>query len=364
MLDLTTVPDGEYPIELSSLFQDKSRDEGHETIAVRYGFIPDSMDLKSSLTLYHREDGYFIEANQVDNAGGKVIFEGKQQKQRNAHNIASESFFLTIKPEDKRATLGRVDKIIRANKSSDFSKHKRIIELMNKRTLQENELKEVNGESNRTLGFTKEHAKSKPESGAIAIPKVNRISRVASKRPPTSGDSSNNDKSIITESDFDDLEGDEDGKMETETSMKLSEPYSNLTINDTLEKDVPGASAHRDTMHTKKALRANKTPRNYPHQNKESETVRAEKEDVDDDFQDLEDQLQEVLEDDDDSDMDESYGKSKPITIHIQSERSREQPESKMGFPNERVRTRKPTSLRDLVNRMDTREEDQVSEEE
>lgn len=111
------IPDGEYDIDLLVL-----GDEDDSLLALRYGFIPDSMDQTRAMSLFQTDRVCVVEAAVTERPGIKllpIIFEGQPQRQRPASNGA-DSFYLTV--SDGRAQLRRLLNTVRVNKSRNADK--------------------------------------------------------------------------------------------------------------------------------------------------------------------------------------------------------------------------------------------------
>ena len=110
------IPDGEYDIDLLVL-----GDEDDSLLALRYGFIPDSMDQTRAMSLFQTDRVCVVEAAVTERPGIKllpIIFEGQPQRQRPASNGA-DSFYLTV--SDGRAQLRRLLNTVRVNKSVSYT---------------------------------------------------------------------------------------------------------------------------------------------------------------------------------------------------------------------------------------------------
>lgn len=113
-----SIPDGEYDIDL--LVLESSHDP---LVALRYGFIPDSMDQSKPLTLFMTDQACVLEAPLIEKPGAKllpIIFEGLPQRQRPVPNGTLDSYFLTV--SDGKATLRRLQNTVRVNKSRNAEK--------------------------------------------------------------------------------------------------------------------------------------------------------------------------------------------------------------------------------------------------
>ncbi|GBL52612.1 hypothetical protein ACI3LY_004882 [Candidozyma auris] len=273
------LPDGEYEIDLSVLGSDQSASA--TPMALRYGFVPDSMSQSAPLKLYRDETTCVLEAQSTSRkAASSVIFEGVQQRQRPGNASNGDSFYLSIREGSSgvKVSLQQLSNTIRMSKSRNAEKwrgeiaqwervSKEVVEVPNVSSLQQpagvrqsknetKDLKKKESDLKKSDGVNK-----KVESGK----KVESVSRPkkAAKRPPTITP----EKEIINMSDFEDIESDTD--------------KPDLMAEDVL---VPRKSKTESASKPKKRQKPTKATK------KSSEDI------DDDDFKDLEDQLQEVLE--------------------------------------------------------------------
>ncbi|PSK35781.1 hypothetical protein C7M61_004262 [Candidozyma pseudohaemuli] len=249
------LPDGEYDIDLSVLGYENETATSNGPLALRYGFVPDSMSQKEPLKLYRDDQTCVLEA-QLSLQKGKaptVIFEGIQQRQRaGASGSGPDSFYLAFEKDPKGAVkvlLQQLSNTIRMSKSRNADKWRTAIAEWQKAPKDGIYIPEVKAQQQQAAtGPTK-------TNGEVKKP-MKKPTKKAAKRPPTATP----DKEIINMEDFEDLES------ESETSNLM----------------------------TGSALKEVEKPKPKPRTAK-----RAKKDgdvDMDDDFKDLEDQLQEVLE--------------------------------------------------------------------
>ncbi|WPK23659.1 hypothetical protein PUMCH_000901 [Australozyma saopauloensis] len=136
-----SVPDGEYDIDLSGLLASVQNAPSAESLAIRYGFIPDSMDQTKPLTLYQNDDVCILEAQLLEKNSKAalkpvpVIFEGVQQRQRLTQTSSSgnnDSYYLAflaldhgdLQPTVKLRQLGST---IRVSKTRNVEKWQKTI---------------------------------------------------------------------------------------------------------------------------------------------------------------------------------------------------------------------------------------------
>lgn len=340
--------DGEYEIDVSALADLRDGD----SFAIRYGFIPDSMDQLKPLKLYQTDKECLIQA-QPTVLGRPIIFEGLAMRHKRAQNPALDQYYLSFGGLSE-VHLQRLNSTVRVSKTRNASKWE-----------------------DQILQWEK-----MPQIAAIDIPKAvpSKPNKVASKRPPTATPEIKDDD-IIGESDFDDLAGSEsefpvivvddtprERKFEkVEQPKKAVEPKAvdppkkvvdlpKKTVDPPKKAVDPPKKAVNPPKRTvdppKKApppprqrpvlaplRRATAPAKNIKRKKKESVPEEA---NLDDDFKDLEDQLQEVL-NEEKSDSEEEYGKRAPIVIKYDDD---SQNSNKYNF-NERSNI-KPTSLRDF----------------
>lgn len=326
--------DGEYELDVSCLL-----DSGVEgSFALRYGFIPDSMDQTKPLILYQNEQETLLRASGTEASGDSMIFEGVTQQIRLATNSSNEQYYLSYHGDsgENKVVLKKLDTTIRLSKSrntkalmgkiSQWEKTKlesTAPEITNQR-LQIPKTQRLGGSSdsqtrssnssnlgspNKSGTFSKTNTSAKStspsklnSSNTTSVPTPQRPgSQVASKRPPVSRASTPD----ISNGDFEGLDDEEISfptftiNGETEVSNKVEEP-KNLA--------APKKRETRSQKESKEPTKPQKTTKNTTTAPRKPRVKRATKTvpkqgsgetsdiDMDDAFKDLEDQLQEVLE--------------------------------------------------------------------
>lgn len=381
-----SIADGEYDIDLSELLGN-SESSNSNSFAIRYGFIPDSMDQASPLKLYQTSKECLLQANSIETSTSSkpIIFEGAHQRHRKSNNPALDSYYLTFAPQDSISSsssessgsntnniqLRRLNSTIRVSKSRDARKWERKIENWNEQgnTSEQIDFPHV-GQANDPKRLAKSNAPSASSENKLkprfkeavnAKKKLLTNSRdtirpkesthkpdlrplIASKRPPTATPEIKND--IISESDFDALEMDDDTTQnnadfpmiifdededEDDGEKKMKRK---VLLNAKLETEEVSPYTQTLTAEDKKAGKSSSINR---HENNELADKRAlskelvnleddedEREiDMDDDFKDLEDQLQEVL------------GKDEPSAVNSKSPSS--EPEHSQKVPHAKI---------------------------
>lgn len=271
------IPDGEYDIDLSVL-----AGEAPESFAIRYGFVPDSMDQSQPLTLYRTSHETVLEAQLLDREG-LIIFEsvGKQ-------TATADSYYLTF-DGDASLLLHRLHKTYRVSKSRNTAKWGAQIKEWHKP--QHIELPSGRLQLGTQVTPSGTRAAAPPQRPLATTRGPAAVARSASKRPPR------RESPIISESDFEDLE---------------DEGFPEFNFGEESAAARPLAGEHAD-----------------------------------DDFKDLEDQLQEVLEDEDSED-EYAARASEPILIEIDEGASRSAPKY---IPDAYSHQRGSLSLRELTKR-------------
>lgn len=363
------IADGEYEIDLLVLLA--SPEAPASLVAIRYGFIPDSMDQKAPLRLYQNDQVCILEAQLVEKTAKSglraqpIIFEGVPQGQRLGHSSANmESYFLLFVPKpapsEPAVELRRLGSVIRVSKSRNTDKWRTAI----------SEWKEIPKKHDHNLGLEIPRPSPKPKettrpNETHRKKEVAKTNPTAQKRPPTA---TPEQKDIISVSDFEDLDSStedafpvfgndapqsmnkdtraENAKFRSDKSSPFEEHKSQkapeLAITDTLK--VAKQRTATKNLKEKRPTRASKTTNSKP------KPKAVEIDDMDDEFKDLEDQLQEVLVDsqpmdvDSSSDEDSDNGRGPPIVIRMNDD-STSRPTSSMGSSRP---GKKPMSLREL----------------
>lgn len=126
-----SIPDGEYEIDLLVLAEAADPVPGNASLAIRYGFVPESMDQAQPLKLYQDDLMCLVEAQLTDKTRSAadplpIIFEGFSQPLRLPQNAAVDFFHLAFLPKtpdgDVHVTLQKLSSIIRVNKSRNADK--------------------------------------------------------------------------------------------------------------------------------------------------------------------------------------------------------------------------------------------------
>lgn len=390
------IPDGEYDIDLLVLGESPEAEFGASSLALRYGFIPDSMDQANPLTLFQQDEVCILEADLVEriNQTGlpPIIFEGVPQKQRPLQaslSLSLDSYFLSFLPAEKgldgrlHVQLRRLESTVRVNKSRNPEKWRSSIKKWRSdpakpqpkapESLQPARIRSPhvlspllkrkpgrppvkNGTTSKSAGqnqnqnqIKSENARSNPVVQTVSLKRTT----PASKRPPVSV-SSEQKQDIISVSDFEDLESDDDGDGFPVFETTSVVPEENKKTPLVKEKPV---SKKVEPQSTSNKMDNNENAKSNDINTKESRTLNtqdAEDLDMDDEFADLEDQLDEVLDErqakpnpvDSDSDEDSDTGAfvSTPIVIDTGEEKK-----STTGLKLQGTSSQsKPMSLRDL----------------
>lgn len=314
------IADGEYDIDLLLLLP--AANNAQTLVAIRYGFIPDSMDQKQPLRLYQNDQVCILEAQLVERTARlglkpqPIIFEGVPQGQRLAHSTAtSDLYFLLFSSENSRQLkLQRLENVIRVSKLRNTDKWRTAI-----------------GEWKEKRSRLPTPLKRPEESVRKPAPKK------AMKRPPVEKEE------IISVSDFEDLD-DEFPVFEEKKEAKAKEKERKR------ETEAVKESQKKKTME-KKGKDSSKGSNRKVEAAKSggSRDQSIDDDDLDDEFKDLEDELEEVMEKQQDADLSESDDnsdfrpRSAPILIKVSDEPSR--PSSTLNMSQG---GRKPISLREL----------------
>lgn len=403
-----SIADGEYEIDLSSFLGKDHVSEQDNSLGIRYGFIPDSMDQTSPLTLYQTDQESLIRAKTIDSSGGNVIiFEGNPKRLGPSKNPANETYFLTVSPEgENQVVLKKLNNTIRVSKSRNVAKWERKIELWDK---------ENNSRQNSNIYIPKiDERPSHTNNGK---------STKASKRPPAANSKIKSNEVIIdsdeesgfiddgmNDSEFPDIQFDS-APEEANIAKKLSTSQTPTQSTSKIRSEVKPDKEDKQKLSSKAAsklgpkpgLKSGLKPGPKPKANVESnaktvtqassktnlkniQPMKPENNnsdlDIDDDFKDLEDQLREVLEEDgqvankpqttvvDDDDDDESdaddyhYPSLAPIKINFEEGGLSKNTRPILNKSFSGNSQSKPMSLKDLVGSRRKVDEDPSSEEE
>ena len=399
-----SLEDGEYDIDLLTLLDlaTISPISDSDSFAIRYGFIPDSMDQTKLLKLYQNDQECYLKASSSDGSDKPIIFEGIPQRHRTngSGNMANDSYFLSFSPsESNQVQLKRLNSTIRFGKSRNVAKLQAKLASLDKASNPTLKKTQINASSvnRKTLlersspAVSRVHSPIPRSNSQVRAPIQRPISQnsalgqnsipgqkpassrssFASKRPPTANNTPEvkKDDPIISESDFDDLENDFDFSETNATQFPiiiLDDSETKPEIEPT-PKATPAKLPNRPDIKPKRKVEPKKPkPKSIPQKPKANPIIYKDPDgdvDMDDDFKDLEDQLQEVLEeeqtkspepmgfrqnskptyngDSDESDVDEFQFSG----VQIEGESKKVY----NGFSNAGKGSQKPMSLRDLV---------------
>lgn len=316
-----SIADGEYDIDLSQLLADTGSESSDSSFAIRYGFIPDSMDQAKPLRLYQTEKECLLQAFSNNNSK-PIIFEGAPQRHRKTNNPALDSYYLSFNLNDEDdqkkslVQLRRLNSTIRVSKSRNPSKWEDQITQWDKQE-QLGELLALSIDSPRveespkktkpnpvpktTKDLKSQNVRSVDGKGKHIVEPAKELT-LASKRPPTATPETKND--IISESDFEDLGLDENNNTDfpiidlSDADEKKPEPKPQSKPQLQLQQSKPRGPGRPRGKKKDEPPKKELKP-------KKKELV-SEDIDMDDDFKDLEDQLQEVLEEEEESNKESS----------------------------------------------------------
>ncbi|ODV77843.1 uncharacterized protein CANTADRAFT_26867 [Suhomyces tanzawaensis NRRL Y-17324] len=362
-----SLADGEYEIDLNELLNISTIAPINESenIAIRYGFVPDLMDQTKPLRLYQNDQECLLKANSNEGPEKPIIFEGLTQKHR-----GNDAFYLTYNPaQASTVLLKRLNSTIRFSKSRNASKLQTKLDQWEKDVV-EKETKRMNRKKEKS-----------PATLAAPTTPNNPSSRssLSAKRPPTANNTPEPKKGepIISESDFDDL-----------NDFEFDEPKPRASKKPPVKK-ISKPTPDKETR--PKILAGQKTQPKAP--TKRSKKVksapiieRADRDDsmdIDDDFKDLEDQLQEVLEEESKSSEDQLSFEEKPqadngikfdsdesdfddyqfpgIKINVEENDTQPSRGSYSDTYSNSASNQKPMSLRDLIGAGKKSQDDDMS---
>ncbi|KAK6465188.1 RNA polymerase II transcription elongation factor-domain-containing protein [Scheffersomyces coipomensis] len=382
-----SLADGEYDIDLSGLIDVPSTSSNSfgQNIALRYNFIPDSMDQSKPLRLYQNDQSCLLKAKSTDGGDVKpIIFEGTPQR---ASNTVNDSYFLTYTADkDNTVQLKRLQTTYRLSKSRNVAQLLPKIQQWDKEYTVVTPVEKTVRPKKTKKSIPKSVPKPPPPPSTSL--KIDQVPKVSSKRPPTAN-STPLEEPIINESDFDDL--DDQIRMDDSDDKELDFPIISF---DNKEEDKVKAPARirkpSPEVDTRRRTASKKLSKK-PATNMEKSTSLGKAKviekvsndmDMDDEFKDLEDQLQEVLEEDDDDDDDDGITVTPPdqLKLNIDSDESdiddfqyggikieddtvKPKKKNRFNVLSKPVEGR-PTSLRDFVGGEKNDDDLSVSEEE
>lgn len=376
------IPDGEYEIDLLVF----ASPNPEPSLALRYGFVPDSMDQHGSLTLYKDDLVCILEAPLIDRLSrpgarlSPIIFEGISQQRRPLPSGSAQSgpgpdsYFLSFKPSKSSSNgfdvlLQHLSSTIRMSKTRNAEKWRSAIAEWEKPThvdppaqpqkpqrkpspkRQPSPLRKKPQKDVSSQGRQPSPKKDEPSRNRLPPPKKEARRKPpkqpASKRPPTA---TPEPKDIISMSDFEDIDSDAE--------------ESNSAVN-------------ADSQKVDKVADEKPKPKSLPPKTaKAPDEQKPEAPDDGDDFQDLEDQLQEALEEnpkpnqapvfnadsESDSDEDEDTRGPRREAIVINMDDGDDDKSKHQSAPSASDTGKKPMSLRELYG--NGRNDDSSSEEE
>ncbi|KAI5970870.1 hypothetical protein CANMA_000030 [Candida margitis] len=284
-----SLADGEYELDLSILTDPNYVSHDSENVAIRYGFIPDSMDQSKPVRLYQNDQQCILSALSSE-SDKPILFEGTSQKHTLNKNM---EYYLTCGTNsDNKLKLNQLNSTIRVNKSRSGPKLSTEITKLEEEYKQQIRKRQYEQETKKGQSPSPRKQKAKASDTSVVdasnAKKVMRDSKaaprskVASKRPPPEPKQS---EPIISESDFEDLVQNDTKPPANVLSSNHTDSKggsSNQRASNAPKQQVPTAESKENTTLTKRQT--------HTQIDQANQTV-----DLDDDFKDLEDQLQELL---------------------------------------------------------------------
>lgn len=227
------------------------------SVAIRYGFIPEGMDSKGPLTMYFSEQEWLLQASSTDKK--PIIFEGLEQHLSSLGGDENDSYYFVYDPKNtpNQIQLKPLSTAIRFNKSRNAQRLQKRIQKWHD-----------DNEGNTTVGGDGNRQSTTLIKSPPKIQREQPRQHSSLKRPPVKKTDSN----IISESDFEDLDEEEEGE-------DVSFPVFEIKDDDDTKEPPAKPKASRKPIANKQLFKTRK------------------KDSLEDDFKDLEDQLAEVLED-------------------------------------------------------------------
>lgn len=135
-----SIPDGEYPIDINIL-----NGSSDETLGLRHGVLPSDLDPNKPMKLYDDSKNIILQAN--SDGDEQMIFEGLSQV-HTSKNPLMANYYLSF--EDDQFKLGKLNRTIRVNKSRNSIKWGKLIrkwnnELESKNIISESDFEDLNG---------------------------------------------------------------------------------------------------------------------------------------------------------------------------------------------------------------------------
>lgn len=316
-----SLADGEYEIDLSVLLDPSSGSSPSSSVALRYGFVPDSMDQTAPLRLFHNDRTCVLEAQAVQARAGTsaplIIFEGFPQQQRTQPGSGQailDLYFLSVSLHG--AKLGKFDSIVRLNKSRSADKWRGMIAEWGRREKKESGAKATSSDKAAAIVAAEKPKKSTPaDVGSQGVQKT-------STEPHDETRTRQPYKNVKTESKARPAERPPPPKPKSSVSRSSSASIPQTAPPKEVPSKVPAARP------VKQARVASKRP---PVAKQDG-----------DDFADLENELMEALGETESSDEDEPQISLEPIRIEV------DEPRRKPAVVENVPLGRRPMSLREL----------------
>lgn len=391
-----SIADGEYDIDLGIL--EKSIGDA---FGIRYGVVPSDVDQAKPIKLYDDSKNLIVEVKDKDDR--LIVFEGVSQV-NNSKNPVMANYYFTF--ENNMAKLGKLNKTIRVNKSRNSIKWNNLIRKWNNELESQNIISESDFENldefpdfqlefddnDIDLGIDKEESGGNEESNAKNKLEAEKLEqkrleqkrleketlekqriekqRLEKERVEKERLEKERIKQQILEKDKKAREQEERSRKQKqqklqqekeraklEVQRKQAEAYKQAQMKQTMQASAtsnPRRGGAGKSLSSKRV--SGKMPPKRPHKNPT----------VEDDFQDLEDQLQEVLGDNENSDSESEYDDvftGGPITIIENKSSKTNNTTSRINSQLSRGPGKRPMSLRSLMGEREN-EDGSSSEEE
>lgn len=365
-----SIPDGEYDIDLSVLNQSVV-----DTFGIRYGTLPSDIDQEKPIKLYDDSKNLILEVK--DKRDELIVFEGVSQV-NNSKNPVMSNYFFTL--ENNIIKLGKLNKTIRVNKSRNSIKWNNLIRKWNNELESQNIISESDFENfeefpDFQLEFEDNEVDlgiDKGESNNSTILKENKTLEILEKGKL---DNEASDRERIEKENIKKqiLDKDKRQREQKERFEKDRQQKENIRLEEERQQQKVELKRQKTMVQPQKINpSATSNPRRGASGKSISSKPAAEKKPtkqsdkastMEDDFQDLEDQLQEVLGDNDDSESESEYSDvftGGPITI---IENKSNNVNNQNSVSSSRVASKRPMSLRSLMGEREN-EDGSSSEEE
>ncbi|CAN3374096.1 hypothetical protein DIURU_003272 [Diutina rugosa] len=227
-----SLPDGEYEIDLAGLVDHPNRNN----VALRFSFLPDSFDPTQPLTMYEH-------GSQIVIASDTTLFEGIGSTRASSN----QEYYLTV--HDQRVALKHLHNTIRVNKTRQPDKLRQQIRQWDEEKA--NEQAEAKVAKPAAKPVAKPVAKPAPKtvskpapvsapvapsrakspSKSVSKPSTRPSTKRSSKRPPAP---KSDEEIIISDADFDDLD---DNTTTTNTQSQNTQSQSQPTQSEPMDVD-------------------------------------------------------------------------------------------------------------------------------